>query len=176
MAKLGLSSGYFFTGLVLSVLFLLFNTESVLVDVANRDAMPAFQMDACYSVQRGQLPPVDEMTLPIFPGCEGEAEYEERFFCGLDRFFAFINDNKREAKGSKKENVVVAFTVGRVSGRMADIEIEEGTDRKNREEALRIINLLADRDVRWTPATLRGEPSCMRLAIAVSFHGAGCGD
>ena len=109
MPKLGLSSGYFFTGLVLTVLFLLFNTESVLVEVPNGTKAITYYTDACQSAQRGKLPPVEEMTLPIFPGCEGEADYEDRFYCGLGRFFEFINDNKQEAKGSKKENVLVSL-------------------------------------------------------------------
>ncbi len=176
MPKLGLSSGYFFTGLVLTVLFLLFSTESVLVEVPNGTKAITYYTDACQSAQRGKLPPVEEMTLPIFPGCEGVADYEDRFYCGLGRFFEFINDNKLEAKGSKKENVLVSFTIGRVSGRMTDVKVEQGTDRKNIQEAMRVINLLVERDVRWTPATVRGEPHCIRLGIAVSFHGAGCGD
>ena len=176
MRKLGLASGYFFTGLMLTLLFLLLNTESVLVNVPNKKATIHYTVDPCQSVQRGRLPPPDRMTLPLYPGCESQAEYEERFFCGLKRLFSFVQDQKQESEGSKKENVVIAFTIDEVSGKMGDLEVRKGSDTRNIREALRIVQLLVDRDVRWTPGTVKGEPTAVRFGIAISFHGAGCGD
>ena len=128
------------------------------------------------NIQRPSLPPREEVTFPIFPGCEGEADYEERVLCGFRRFAKFIEANKIEPDGSKRERVGVSFVVHRQTGAILDVEVFHGQDQRNIDEALRIFNLLVERDVRFIPGTRRGEPFNFPLAVPVSFHGAGCGE
>ena len=128
------------------------------------------------NIQRPSLPPREEMTIPIFPGCEGEADYEDRVFCGFRRFAEFISDNKVEPEGSKRERVGIGFVVHRQTGAILDVEVIQGKDQRNIDEALRVINLLVERDVRFIPSTRKGEPINFPLAVPVAFHGAGCGD
>ena len=144
-------------------------------------AAPEYPVDATVflpncTIQRPSLPPQKEMTLPIFPGCEGEADYEDRVFCGFRRFAEFMNANKAEPVGSKRELVVISFVVHRETGAILDVALFEGQDQRNIDEALRVFNLLVERDVRFIPGTRRGEPVNFPLAVPVAFHGAGCGE
>ncbi len=122
-----------------------------------------------------RLPPREKLSLPIYPGCENEADYEARVTCGLGRFSAFIGYNRNEPTGSARERVIIRTTIT-ANGKMEGAEVTRGEDERNRTEALRIINLLIERDVRWTPGTVKGVPRDLPLAIPISFHGAGCGE
>ena len=137
----------------------------------------SFLFNDC-SIQRPrpELPPVDELTLPIYPGCEQEANYEERVFCGFKRLAAFIDANKVEPAGSQRERVGISFVIHRETGLILDVDVIAGQDQRNIEEALRIVNLLVERGVRWTPGTRSGEVVNFPMAIPISFHGAGCGE
>ena len=144
-------------------------------------AAPEYPVDATVflpncTIQRPSLPPQKEMTLPIFPGCEGEADYEDRVFCGLRRLAEFLDANRVNPTGSKRELVIITFVVHRQTGAILDAEIFKGQDQRNIDEALRVFNLLIERDVRFTPGTRKGEPFNFTLGAAVSFHGAGCGE
>lgn len=185
MQSFGISSKYFRLGAALACLLLLlaagFRTAPEAArrqlygcgdGVAETNAL----LLSCVTTQRGRLPDPATRTLPVFPGCEGVADYEDRFFCGIGRFFEFVEENRRDPQGSKREQVIVAFTIGRVSGRMADITVVKAADPRNAEEALRVVRLLQSRDVRWTPGTVGEKPSCMRLQVGIAFHGAGCGE
>ena len=137
----------------------------------------SFLFNDC-SIQRPrpELPPVEEMTLPIYPGCERLADYEDRVFCGFGRLAAFIEDNKVEPEGSKRERIGISFVIHRQTGEILDVDVIAGSDQRNIDEGLRIINLLVERGVRWTPGTVEGEPYNFPMAIPISFHGAGCGE
>ena len=175
MRSFGLSSDYLVYGLLLSAWLLIFYSGQFTPRV-ELDHPPILYLEgSCASAQRGKLPPPDQLTLPIYPGCEDLADYEDRFRCGAGRLAEFISLNKQDPTDSRKEIVVVEVTIGRVSGKMAELKIGEGIDVRNKREALRILNLLVERDVRWTPATRKGEPTCFRLGIPIPFHGAGCG-
>ena len=175
MEKFGLSSGYFFTGLVLAACFLLVDRDAVLVRVPDQGVNVTYRMGYCQATDYGRLPPPEQVTPPIYPGCEDVADFEDRFFCGMERLDAFIKDQQREPAGSKKESVEVAVTIVRESGKMTDPEVKGKPDPRNAREALRIVQLLIDRDVRWTPGTIHGKPGSIRFRIVVPFHGAGCG-
>jgi hypothetical protein len=127
-------------------------------------------------VQRPKLPPPAEFTLPIYPGCEGEADYEERVFCGFRRLATFIKENQRQPKGSTRERVIFSFEINKGSGLMENVQLQKGTDGRNVTEAQRVLGLLVDRGVRWTPATSDGEPFTIEIGLPFSFHGAGCGE
>ncbi|THH39248.1 energy transducer TonB [Neolewinella litorea] len=122
---------------------------------------------------RPKLPSEENMTLPIFPGCEGQSDYEERVFCGFRRLLAFVDDHQYQPPGSAAERVFVKVTIDQY-GRMATPEVTQGADLRNRSEALRIVNLLMDRDVRWTPATRGGIPEARAFVFPFTFHGATC--
>ena len=133
-----------------------------------------FFLDHC--IQRPRLPPPAELTAPIYPGCEGEADYEERVFCGFKRLNNFIETNKVEPEGSLRERVIWSFDVDEHTGLMDNMQLRRGLNDRNIAEAERILRLLIDRQVRWTPGTRQGEPATFTVAIPVSFHGARCGE
>ncbi|MBB4078982.1 hypothetical protein GGR28_001599 [Lewinella aquimaris] len=128
------------------------------------------------SVQRPRLPPKEKLSLPIYPGCEDEAGYEDRVFCGIKRFSTFIETNRVHPKGSAREQVIVSFKINKSTGLMEALQVRRCKDHRNGQEALRVLNLLVERKVRWSPATKRGEPFDIELGIPVSFHGARCGE
>jgi hypothetical protein len=127
-------------------------------------------------IQRPKLPPTDQFTLPIYPGCEGEADYEDRVFCGFKRLRAFINDNQSQPKGSAREVVIISFEIDGETGLMRDPQLAKGKDHRNVKEAHRIIDLMIERGVRWTPATKDREPITIDIGLGFSFHGARCGE
>ncbi|WP_116107129.1 hypothetical protein [Lewinella sp. IMCC34191] len=176
MRFLGFSSDYVVYGLLMTAWLLVCYTDHFTAGV-EVDQPPVYHLNgACSTPQRGKLPPPDQLTLPIYPGCEDRADYEERFSCGAERFYDFINSNKRDPAGSRKEMVVLEITIGGVSGRMEEVKVHRAVDQRNQREALRVVNMLVERDVRWTPGTRKGEASSFRLGIGIPFHGAGCGD
>lgn len=122
---------------------------------------------------RPELPSEDKLTLPVFPGCEGVGDYEERVFCGFRRLLAFIDDEQRQPPGSAAERVFVKVWID-LHGRMTDPRVIRGEDQRNRQEALRVVQLLLDRDVRWTPATLQRVPQGRAYVIPFTFHGVAC--
>ncbi|CAH1001302.1 hypothetical protein LEM8419_02203 [Neolewinella maritima] len=188
-----LPSRFFTTGLLLALLLTVLNwgfrqapdaaRQQLLVEVEDAMEEPTvavepvtFFIDHCIQRPRPELPPVEEMTLPIYPGCELEADYEERVFCGFGRLKHFIDKNQVQPEGSKRERVGISFVIQRQTGLMQDFEVIAGEDQRNIREALRIVKLMVDRGVRWTPGTVEGEAVNFPLAIPISFHGAGCGE
>ena len=127
-------------------------------------------------VARPGLPPREQLSLPIFPGCEGEADYEERVMCGFGRLVKFIESNRQTPAGSARERVIVRITIDKVTGLTRDPEVVKYRDERNRDEALRIVRLLQEREVRWVPGTRDGRAVDMTLGLPVSFHGARCGE
>ncbi|NJB87390.1 hypothetical protein GGR26_003170 [Lewinella marina] len=187
-----LSSRFFLTGLTLAMLLTAASfgyrqgygtaeatpAAEVVVEAEAQscDAGPGFNPMKIYGLPfafRPKLPPKEKQTLPIYPGCEGEADYEERVFCGFRRLLAFIEGEQRQPPGSAAERVFVKVMID-AHGRMQNPEVARGTDPRNRREALRVVRILVDRDVRWTPATVEGVPRARAFVIPFSFHGAGC--
>ncbi|PPK87484.1 hypothetical protein CLV84_0427 [Neolewinella xylanilytica] len=175
MLKLGTSSGYFiFGGLLTAWLMLLYSgTVSVTIDEAVHPY--SFVWDGS-PAQHAMLSPPAEVTLPTVPSCKGEATYEDRFFCGVDRFFRFVHANKHDPEGSQAEDVIVAFTIEHTTGKITGIRVDQGEDVNNVLEAVRIVDLISRRYAGWTPGTVNGQPRDMELAFLIPFHGAGCAD
>ena len=190
MRTLGLHSRFFAIGTALSVLFALLTwgfqrapeaaRAALAQDVArlrSHSTAPNIAVFNCdLEVQRPKLPPREKFTPPIFPGCEDEADYEKRVFCGFRRLASFIEDNRNDPQGSAKEVVMVGFKIDGQTGLMSDLYIKRARDERNSREALRVMNLLVEREVRWTPPTRDGESFDANLLIPVGFHGARCGD
>ncbi len=172
MLKLGTSSGYFIFGVLLTawLMMLYSGSASPTVDTA----VPSYYLvlEDGPTDQRWMLPPPDEVTLPTVPSCKGKTDYEDRFFCGVDRFFQFVHANKKDPAGSEKENVIVAFTIKHTTGKIAGVRVDEGHDINNILEAVRIVHLLGQRYAGWTPGTVNGEPHDLELAFSIPFHGA----
>ncbi|MCP9234468.1 energy transducer TonB [Lewinella sp. JB7] len=193
MSSLGLNSRYFSIGLVLSILLSLLAwgfreapeaaRRTFRHDILHRHEQRGMELyfreswRACAEpfVQRPRLPPEDKLALPVYPGCEEKSRYEERVTCGIRRFARFIEDTRTDPPGSKRELVVVSFRINKTTGIMEDVRLRRCEDRRNGREALRVINLLVERGVRWSPAKRKGEPFSMELAVPIGFHGAGCG-
>lgn len=189
MQTLGLTSRYFTFGAMLSLVLAVLawgfreapaaaqaTLNQDIVSLSSAPFIDIFPLDCNGQINRPRLPPREKLSLPIYPGCEGKADYEERVICGLNRFSKFMNENTQQPTGSKRENVIVGFTIDKVTGLMHNLHIRRGADPRNREEALRVVKLLEVRGVRWTPATKEGVPFDANLAIPVSFHGARCGE
>jgi hypothetical protein len=198
MRLYGLQSPFFGIGVCLSLLFFLFalglqqapaaaerqleevtgrmvpycSNEFIVVSPGQEYSLYAVEGD----IQRPKLPPTKDFTLPIYPGCEGEADYEDRVFCGMKRLRQFINDNQAQPNGSAREIVIISFEVDKETGLMRDPLLRKGKDHRNVKEAQRVIQLMIDRGVRWTPATKKEELITIEFGIGFSFHGARCGE
>ncbi len=122
-------------------------------------------------------PPPDQLykevgEMPRFPGCEDKNTVSERKTCASRELLKFIYTNLKypaDARAHKIEGTaVVTFVVekdGSVSGARIVREIGDGCA----EEALRVVNLINERNIRWIPGKQEGLPVRVQFNLPVKF-------
>lgn len=115
---------------------------------------------------------VEEM--PRFPGCEDIEDMLERRQCADSSLKAFISDNLVYPIGAEiaeiEGTVVVRFIIDKDGTvRAAEIvrDIEECYDCKD--EAIRLINLMNEKEIIWIPGKQDGEPVHVQFHLPVKF-------
>ncbi|WP_157974433.1 hypothetical protein [Lewinella sp. IMCC34183] len=126
------------------------------------------------TVPRLRVPGPERRTLPVYPGCEDVPDYEQRMVCSFRALNAFIRQQQQDPTGSPAEVLMVNATV-LASGKLVNARIRQDADPRNSEEALRVVRVLQEGDVRWTPGTVAGRPTAMPVKLTFRFHRAACG-
>ena len=114
---------------------------------------------------------VDEM--PRFPGCEiGVMTREERKKCAEDNMLQFIYSNitypdSAIAHGTEGR-VVLQFTVDK-KGQVTDTKLLKDIGDGCGEEALRVVNLMQEKNIYWRPGIKNGEAVKVYYTLPVTF-------
>ena len=113
---------------------------------------------------------VDEM--PLFPGCEGTAYSETRRNCANKKMLEFIYANVKYPATARKaeiEGVAVVRFVVEKDGTISDVEILRNPGEGTGEEALRVVNLMAEQNIKWTPGRQDGKPVNVNFNLPIKF-------
>ncbi|HMQ63347.1 MAG TPA: energy transducer TonB [Flavilitoribacter sp.] len=110
--------------------------------------------------------------LPSFPGCANLTSEEERTACSNQRFREFIHTNLEypaKAKNAGVEGtVVVRFTVHK-DGSVGDFEILEDIGFGCGAEAVRLMQLMQDRNIKWVYFTSMMRPQDVIFSTPIQF-------
>lgn len=111
-------------------------------------------------------------VMPLFPGCEDSADYYSRKKCADSLMLAFIYGNLRYPYLAWRDSVegvaVVSFTVEK-DGSVTDAKVVRDPGAGTGAEALRLVNLMAAQEKRWTPGEQAGKLVQVRFNLPVKF-------
>lgn len=112
--------------------------------------------------------------MPRFPGCEGMAGTEaEKKKCSDQKMLEFIYKNLQypaEAKKKKIEGVVVVQFIVEPNGYVSNPEILKDIGEGCGEEAIRLINLMSKKNIRWTPQPSRSQAKRVQFVLPIRFE------
>jgi protein TonB len=114
---------------------------------------------------------VEEM--PRFPGCEDlEASISEKKACADQKMLEFIYRNIKYPQIAKENGiegtVVVQFVVN-TDGSVTDVEVLRDIGGKCGEEGKRIVELMNEQNLKWTPGKQRGRPVRVMFTLPIRF-------
>ncbi|MEM9526684.1 MAG: energy transducer TonB, partial [Bacteroidota bacterium] len=114
----------------------------------------------------------EEMPLFPSPDCVGLGEYDERKDCSDKNLLEFIYSNIEYPSNARdlgvEGMVVISFDV-HVDGTVHNPRIARDLGGGCGEEALRVIQLMIDKNMRWTPASAREKPVQVQFNMPVKF-------
>ena len=113
---------------------------------------------------------VDQM--PMWPGCEDEGDYRQRKNCADKRMLAFIYDNikyPRQAREDSVEGMAVVQFVIEKDGRVNAPKLLRDPGAGTGDEALRVVELMQDRDIYWQAGRHEGRPVRVQFNLPVKF-------
>lgn len=112
---------------------------------------------------------VDQM--PQFPGCnEAEAEAQEQ--CSQKKFLAFVYKNLKYPKEAAKEEVegmVLLSFVVTTKGTIKDISIKRSLNKACDAEAIRVVELMNEKGIRWTAGQKDGKAVDASFILPLKF-------
>ena len=110
--------------------------------------------------------------MPRFPGCEGLATVEEKKACADKKMLSFIYKNitypLEARKNGNQGSVVLSFIVERDST-ISEPKILRGVEGGCSEEALRVINLMNEQGLKWSPGKLHGKAVRTSFTVPIRF-------
>lgn len=110
--------------------------------------------------------------MPLFPGCGEGLKYPEHKKCADSLLVAFIYENLRYPYQAWQDSVegmaVVSFTVEK-DGSVADVRAVRDPGAGTGAEAVRLVNLMQEQGLRWTPGTQVGKPVRVQFNLPVKF-------
>jgi len=111
--------------------------------------------------------------MPRFPGCEDEPMSDaERQQCAQQKLLEFIYENISYPEAATKNKisgmVVVKFVID-AEGRVIKPEIVRDIGGGCGEEALRVVHLMNEQDIRWVSGKQRGKNVAVELNLPIRF-------
>jgi len=111
--------------------------------------------------------------MPRFPGCEDMVgTNEERKQCADQKLYQFLYKHIQYPTLARENNiqgnVVIAFVVNK-DGSIVDAQVLREPGAGCGEEALRVINLINDMNIKWTPGKQRGKPVRVQFILPIKF-------
>ena len=108
----------------------------------------------------------------VFPGCEDIGDKAERKQCATKKLLQFIHKNIKYppiARENGVEGTVVVTFVVEKNGKVTDVRVVRDIGAKCGEEALRVVNLMNQKGIVWTPGKQRGRPVRVQFNLPVRF-------
>lgn len=114
--------------------------------------------------------PREEM--PLFPGCEELEKYVDRKQCADKKLLEFIYGNitypPQLRESTVEGTVVITFHI-EADGLVSNPKIVRDIGGGCGKEALRVVQLMVDQNIRWTPGIFMGEPTRVQFNLPVKF-------
>src|SRR6056297_1057890 len=112
--------------------------------------------------------------MPRFPGCDNESLSErERKQCAQQKLLEFVYEHIRYPETARAQKisgmVVVKFVVDH-EGRVQNPEIVRDIGGGCGEEALRVVKLMQDKDIRWVSGKHQGQNVSVQFNLPVKFQ------
>ena len=112
-------------------------------------------------------------NMPLFPGCENEKKYSKAHQdCAKENLLQFIYTNIKYPKAAQQQGiegvVVIRFLVEK-DGTTSSAEILRNIGGGTGEEALRVVNLMNEQDIRWIPGQQDGQAVNVQFNLPVKF-------
>lgn len=112
-------------------------------------------------------------AMPRFPGCETIESVSERKICADQKLQDFIYSNLQYPKKAKNLGVegivVVSFTINS-DGTVSDILLVRDVGVGLGEEALRIVRLMQEQDIRWIPGKNGDKSIPVSFSLPIKFR------
>jgi len=111
--------------------------------------------------------------MPRFPGCGTVSDYSATLKnCGDEKMLQFIYENIKYPTAARKEKiegtVVIRFLVEK-DGTTSGAEILRNVGGGTGEEALRVVNLMREMDIKWIPGMQDGQKVNVNFNLPVKF-------
>ncbi len=140
-------------------------------DVTTNDAPPPPPPPPPVEVEDEIFKVVEQM--PRFPGCEDiGGTNDERKQCADKKLYEFIYKYIQypilARENNVQGNVVLSFVVEK-NGTIGDIKVLRDPGAGCGEEAARVIKLINEKDIKWTPGKQRGKPVRVQFILPVRF-------
>lgn len=111
--------------------------------------------------------------MPRFPGCEDEEATEpEKKQCAQQELLKFIYRNlqyPQEARDARTEGTVVISFLVQTDGSTSDARVVRSIGDGCDEEAKRVVELMAEQGLIWTPGKQRGEAVRVQFNLPIKF-------
>ncbi len=112
--------------------------------------------------------------MPRFPGCEDmSGGNNEKFQCSQKKLLEFIYKNIKYPAIARENGVeggvVIQFVVEK-DGKVTDPKIARDIGAGCGQEALRVVNLINKKGIKWTPGKQRGRPVRVQFTLPVKFR------
>ncbi len=133
-------------------------------------AMPPPPPSASTPLPEGVFKVVEEM--PRFPGCEDVQDQEARNQCAQRKMLEFIYSNikyPKEARDAAVEGIVVVTFIVETDGSLSDIKTVRSIGSGCDEEALRIVQLMNNPNMRWVPGKQRGQAMRVQFNLPIRY-------
>ncbi len=110
--------------------------------------------------------------MPRFPGCEDLGSEAEKKKCAQEKMLEFIYGNIKYPAIARENGVegtaVVRFVV-EPDGKVTQAEVVRDPGAGTGEEALRVVNLMNQKGIKWVPGKQRGRPVRVQFNLPVKF-------
>jgi len=111
--------------------------------------------------------------MPRFPGCENKGSKAERQQCAQRKMLEFIYANIKYPPIARENGVegtaVVQFVVEK-DGTVTDARVVRDPGAGTGNEALRVVNLMNQKGIKWIPGKQRGRPVRVQFNLPVKFR------
>ncbi|MEM6395571.1 MAG: energy transducer TonB [Bacteroidota bacterium] len=111
--------------------------------------------------------------MPLFPGCDENAPYEEQRACAEGKLMAFlsreINYPAIALENGQSGTAVVRFVIEK-DGSVTNAEVIRDPGARLGDEALRVVELMQSRNIKWVPGNQAGRPVRVQFNLPVKFR------
>lgn len=111
--------------------------------------------------------------MPRFPGCEDLNTKQEKQQCADRKLLEFVYKNIKYPAIARENGIegtcVIRFVVDK-SGQIKDIEAVKDIGGQCGQEALRVVNLMNQQGLTWTPGKQRGRPVNVQFNLPIKFR------